>query len=82
MDAHQLPNDCQHKFLVTLLNVTCTYSDQLYFHLIACIKGNLTVNPLLESVVWIFFNSAPVHCCWVNLMDDLQENLTITDILE
>jgi hypothetical protein len=82
VNSHELPHNSKHQLFVTLLDITCTNTNQFDFKFTTGIEGNLTVDGLLEGVVWILFNSIPLDNSWVDFVDNFQQNLTITDILE
>jgi hypothetical protein len=65
-----------------LLDITCADTNQFDLQLATGVKGDLAVNSLLESVVWIFFNSVPLNDGRVDFVNDLQENLAVTNIFE
>jgi len=82
MDTHQLPNDGKHKLLVTVLDVLSTDTNQLDLEGFAGIEGNSAVDSLFEVIVGVLFDSVPLDNLVVDLVDDLKEDLTITNILE
>lgn len=63
-----------------MLNVLSADTDQLDLQLGASVKSDLTVNTLLEGVVWILFNSVPLNNSWVNFVNDLQKDLTVSHV--
>lgn len=76
-----MPHDSEHKLLVALLDILRTDADQLDFKGSASIESNLAVDTLLKVVVGVLFDSIPLDNVRVDLVDHLQEDLTVTDIL-
>jgi hypothetical protein len=81
VDAHKLPYDSKYEFLVALLNVRRTNTDQLDLEASASIECNLAVDALLEVVVGVLLDSVPFDNVGVDLVNHLEEDLTVTDIL-
>jgi hypothetical protein len=84
VSAHQLPNYSQNHLLVSVGNVTSTNTNCLHIHslVVASIESNLAVDLLFEFIVRVLFDSVPFNDIWVDFMNNLQENLTVTHILE
>lgn len=81
VDAHKLPHDGKSQFLVSVLDILSANAHKLQLELGTSIKSNLTVDTFLEVVVWILFYSVPFYNVRVDLVDDLQKNLTISAFL-
>jgi hypothetical protein len=76
MDSHKLPNDGEHELLVGVEDVLGADADQVDLHLFACIEGNLAVDALLEHVVSVLFDTVPLNDCGVDLVDNLEQEIT------
>ena len=81
MDPHQLPNDCEHELLVGLEDVRGADANQVDLHLVACIEGDLAVNAHLKHVVCVFFDTVPLNDCGVDLVNNLEQEITGSALL-
>ena len=81
VDSDQLPHDGKGKLFVTILDILSTDAHQFQLKLDTSIKSYLAINTFLEIVVRVLFHSIPFNYGRVNLVNDFQENLSVSAFL-
>jgi len=76
-----LPDEGKDELLVTVLDVNVTDTNSLNLELLEGIECNLTVDADLEVVIGVFLDTVPLNDSFIDLVDDLEENLTVSHIL-